>query len=70
MSKIYVSERKLLGLKEEYGHYSAGDYKGYKRLSFEGGHRVVTFIYWKGVIKPCTVDNPISQVDFYATFAD
>ena len=64
-------ENVTLELKNRYGHYSAGGLRGHKRLNFEGGHRVPTFAWWPGVVKPGSVcDATVSQVDFFATCAD
>lgn len=64
-------ENCTLALKNEHGHYSAGNWRGHKRLNFEGGHRVPTFAVWPGVVRPGSVcDATVSQVDFFATCAD
>ena len=64
-------ENVTLELKNEVGHYAAGDWRGHKRLNFEGGHRVPTFAYWPGVVKPGSVCHAtVSQVDFFATCAE
>lgn len=50
---------------------SNGDLKGYKRDVYEGGIRVPTMAYWKGMIKPGTVSDYIgSGQDFMATIAE
>ena len=43
--------------------------RGEKHSWFEGGQRVPTIVYWKGKIKPATIDGIGSNMDFYATFA-
>lgn len=64
-------ENNTLALKEKVGHYSSGPYRGHKRLNFEGGHRVPTFVYWPEEVKPGSIcATPVNQVDFYATCAE
>lgn len=64
-------ENCTLELKTKYDHYAAGDWRGHKRLNFEGGHRVPTFARWPGVVRPGSVcDATVSQVDFFATCAE
>lgn len=43
--------------------------RGEKHCWFEGGQRVPAVIYWKGKIKPATIPDMGSNLDFYATFA-
>ncbi len=55
---------------QKYGHESMGDLRGIKRDTYEGGHRVPFLARWPGKIPADTVNNePISQVDFFATAA-
>ena len=52
-------------------HKPAADLHGGKYSAFEGGTRVPTFLRWPGIAEPQTVsDAPISQIDFFKTFAD
>lgn len=43
--------------------------RGSKATAFEGGFRVPTIFYWKGKIKPATIDQMGSGLDIYATFS-
>ena len=53
-----------------YNHRSAGDLRGYKSHTWEGGHRVPFIARWPGRIAPGTVcDEPICLVDLLATCA-
>ncbi|NQU54477.1 MAG: arylsulfatase, partial [Bacteroidetes bacterium] len=55
---------------KNYNHKSAGELRGLKRDTWEGGHRVPFVIKWPGVIEPGTVSNEvINQVDIMATLA-
>lgn len=51
-------------------HKPGGIFKGGKYSAFEAGTRVPTITYWPSVIKPGTSDALLSQVDFYASFAN
>jgi len=52
------------------GHTSAGDLRGYKSHTWEGGHRVPFIARWPGKIKPNTIsDDPICLTDLMATCA-
>jgi arylsulfatase A len=56
---------------QQFGHRSAGGFRGGKRDIYEGGHRVPFIIRWPAVIKPgIECDEPVSQTDFLATFSD
>ncbi len=55
---------------QKYGHYSMGPLRGIKRDTYEGGHRVPFLARWPGKIPAGSVnDEPVSQVDFFATAA-
>jgi arylsulfatase A len=52
------------------GHKSAGDLRGYKSHTWEGGHRVPFIARWPGKTKPNTVsEEPICLTDLMATCA-
>ena len=40
-----------------------------KSSIYEGGYRVPFAMQWKGTVKPCVYDNPISSLDIFATVA-
>ncbi len=42
-------------------------FRGYKGSSWEGGVRVPTFVYWKGMIKPRRCDGLFDQADLFNT---
>jgi arylsulfatase A-like enzyme len=53
------------------GHDSNGPFRGIKRDSWEGGHRIPFIIRWPGKVAPGTVSsNLLWQGDIYATMAD
>jgi arylsulfatase A len=55
----------------KYNHRSAGELRGLKRDTWEGGHRVPFIIKWPGIIKSGTVSREvINQVDLMATLAE
>ncbi|UBM59087.1 arylsulfatase [Marinilongibacter aquaticus] len=52
------------------GHDPSYIFRGTKADIYEGGHRVACFLRWPEKIKqPQIIDEPISMVDFMATFA-
>jgi len=54
----------------EFGHYSMGDFRGLKRDTWEGGHRVPFMARWPGRIKPGTTSSEtVCHVDLMATLA-
>ena len=56
---------------EEFGQWSSGDFRGVKRDTYEGGHRVPFIAKWPGKIEAGSrSEEVVSQVDFAATFAD
>lgn len=59
------------GAKEMLGdHKPGGPFRGGKYSSFEAGTRVPMITYWPGTIKPGVSNALISQVDYFASFAD
>jgi arylsulfatase A len=42
---------------EQFGHKSAGEFRGMKGDAFEGGHRIPFIVRWPGKIKPNTVSK-------------
>ena len=54
-----------------YNHRSAGELRGLKRDTWEGGHRVPFIIKWPGIIESGSVSKQvINQVDLMATLAE
>jgi arylsulfatase A-like enzyme len=51
-------------------HKPAGEFRGGKYSSFEGGTRVPGMLSWPGQVKPGVSDELLCQVDMMATFAD
>jgi len=51
-------------------HKPAGEFRGGKYSSFEGGTRVPGILSWQGVVKPGVSDKLLCQVDMLATFAE
>ena len=52
------------------GHAINGPWRGTKRQSYEGGHRVPLIVRWPGKVKPgATTDETVCLTDFFATFA-
>lgn len=51
-------------------HKPAGEFRGGKYSSFEGGTRVPAMLSWPGQVKPGVSDQLLCQVDMMATFAD
>lgn len=55
----------------DYGHRSNGDYRGYKRDIWEGGHREPLVVRWPAAIPPGTVcPDLVGLHDFFLTFAE
>lgn len=53
------------------GHGSAGDLRGWKATTFEGGVKVPTLAYWPGKIKPGKKIKEASiMMDWFVTMAD
>ena len=50
-------------------HKPAGDLRGGKYSSFEGGTRVPGILSWPGTVKPGIMDELLCQVDMMATFS-
>ncbi len=50
-------------------HKPAGEFRGGKYSSFEGGTRIPGILSWPGVVKPGVSDALLCQVDMLATFA-
>lgn len=50
-------------------HKPAGEFRGGKYSSFEGGTRVPGIVSWPGKIKPAVSDNLLCQIDMIASFA-
>jgi arylsulfatase A-like enzyme len=56
---------------QEFDQGSSGEFRGVKRDTYEGGHRVPFIVRWPSQIEPGAVsDEVVSQVDFAATFAE
>ncbi|CAA6690018.1 MULTISPECIES: arylsulfatase [unclassified Lentimonas] len=54
----------------KYDHWSSEPFRGAKRDTYEGGHRVPFIVKWPGVIESGAVsDALISQIDLMATLA-
>ncbi len=51
-------------------HKPAGEFRGGKYSSFEGGTRVPGMLSWPGQVNPGISDKLLCQVDMMATFAD
>lgn len=51
-------------------HKPAGEFRGGKYSSFEGGTRVPGMLSWPGKVKPGVSNELLCQVDMMATFAD
>ncbi len=57
-------------MREEHGHLSAGQWRGFKRDNWEGGHRVPLVARWPGKIKPGSVSGQtVCLTDVMATCA-
>lgn len=52
------------------GHNPAGVFRGGKYSAYEAGTRMPTILRWKKMISPDVNDALLSQVDFYASFAE
>lgn len=56
---------------QEFDQWSSGKFRGVKRDTYEGGHRVPFIVRWPSEIEAGAVsDEVVSQVDFAATFAE
>lgn len=51
-------------------HKATGKYRGGKYSSYEGGTRVPCIFRWKGKVQPGVSDKLMSQLDWFASFAD
>lgn len=50
---------------------SAGVFRGWKALSYEGGHRVPFIAYWKNhTLQNAVINSPISNIDVMPTLAE
>jgi len=58
-----------VSLAKKRGHSPTGGLRGGKYSLFEGGTRVPFIVCWQGKIAPGFSDVPVSQLDFYASFA-
>ena len=74
---IFTSDNGGLSYSESYGHDSTGIFRGYKGETWEGGHRVPFIVRWGdgtaqgSLIEPGSLcDQPVSQADMMATFAE
>jgi arylsulfatase A len=55
----------------KYSHYSMGNWRGVKRDTWEGGHRLPLLVRWPSIVKPGrVVDNLVCLTDLLATTAD
>lgn len=50
-------------------HRATGVYRGGKYSSYEGGTRVPCILRWKGKVKPGVSNHLMSQLDWFASFA-
>jgi arylsulfatase A-like enzyme len=51
-------------------HNPSGPFRGGKYSIYEAGTRVPMIVYWPGTIKPMKSAAMMTQLDFYASFAD
>lgn len=51
-------------------HKPAGEFRGGKYSSFEGGTRIPGIVSWPGVVKPGVSNKLLCQVDMIASFAE
>lgn len=51
-------------------HKPAGEFRGGKYSSFEGGTRVPAILCWQGNVKPGVSDRLLCQIDMIASFAE
>ncbi len=51
-------------------HKPGGPFKGGKYSAYEAGTRVPTIVYWPSKVKPGISNAMVSQVDFFASFAN
>lgn len=61
---IFTSDN---GAEEEIPPHSRSPFRGGKGSSWEGGVRVPTFVYWKGMIAPRRSDGLFDQADLFNT---
>jgi arylsulfatase A len=60
----------VIHMRADYGHDGARPWRGMKRDSWEGGHRVPFIVRWPGHVKPGTTSSqPLSLTDVMATVA-
>lgn len=60
----------VVHMRADYGHDGARPWRGMKRDSWEGGHRVPLIIRWPGQVKPGTSSNQlVNLTDIMATVA-
>lgn len=68
------SGRGVFNMFNKYNHMRLGMMRGNKASIYEGGHRVPLLIWWPLgtdlALQGTNFDLPVSQVDFFATFAD
>lgn len=59
------------GVTQPYDVGTAGVFRGWKALSYEGGHRVPFIVYWKNhTLKNEVLTKPISNIDILPTLAE
>ncbi|WP_245957785.1 sulfatase-like hydrolase/transferase [Niabella yanshanensis] len=59
------------GYSQPYHVGAAGIFRGWKALSYEGGHRVPFIVYWKGhTLKNEVLLKPVSNLDVLPTLAE
>ena len=59
------------GVTKPYHIGAAGIFRGWKALSYEGGHRVPFIVYWKGnTLQDKVLMEPISNLDILPTLAE
>lgn len=69
---IFTSDNGPQNEGHDYSFYDGnGEYRGFKRDAYEGGHRVPCIVYWKGKIQQGNVSDYLcSGQDLMATVAD
>jgi arylsulfatase A-like enzyme len=61
----------VLNMRADYGHDGARPWRGLKRDSWEGGHRVPMLVRWPGVAPAGrTIRQTVGLIDLFATCAD
>ena len=59
------------GVTKPYHVGAPGIFRGWKALSYEGGHRVPFIVYWKGhTLQNEVLIKPISNIDVLPTLAE